>query len=1117
MILKNLKIFSKLKSNLPLLLVVIIALVIAITNIDVNKIYSGWDNIHAEFDLGRYAKQVFFGAWLEHQSLSAPAAQGHLSEITRLPILLFLKITLPDNLVRYIFIFSYYLIGGIGMYLYLSKIWLKGKLKELKNWLASLGGIFYLLHILTLQQFYISFEMFMVQFAWFPFLLIIIHHLAKKITAKNLLLFFLVQLLLAPSAHTPTVYYLGVILSLLYGFFLKIHAGKIKALIFAFLIGFYTFISNAYWIAPNLYYSFFHSNYVQGSRDNQLFGPESVASIKEASTLPNFLKSTQYLFSWQDYSFANQKFDNIFQEWKPHLNNLGVKFLLSLFGIITFLGLFSLIFDKNDSSKRWSIIIFYFFCLALIWIDLFPTKYLINFLYHSGSFMEAFRNPFTKLSILYSILSVLLFTHAVQFLLIKILLITKWKNNIFLTRIIILILMVAIICSAWPSFQGHFLSEKLQVIYPKQYQEMFEFLKGQNQNLRVLQLPQLSHAGWEYYDWQFIKPGNGYQGMGFYFFGIPQATLNRDSDRWVETSDFFYHELKYAIDTQNSQNFQAVLEKYRIDLVVIDETKVEPNRDHDYQLDHQLVTKAGLKKIWSKDFLSVYQKSALDQNDKLFTPQNIDFVQANTDRVRADYVYQKEQNYISSSNAGLIYPFSHLVAKTIDSLNFNNDTVTIEQKVSPDKYSLTLPGLKTSTYFTPAQIEYQGNKITIKFPTTTLQFSDQIISLPKLSDMELAVDEKVTSDVILFFNNLGVVINKNQTAYPILAFDTRQPINIGYSLKPDKISLDEDGSLQNQNIQTTLIKKIDPDWTEFKKDQKVLTPLIDKLIVTSHFPVIELNLLQNPSENCSTNSKGSILTQNNNADVIYEADKYGVNCNGYTFDYLSPSYSYLLNIIGENVQGRSIKFFINFENYELLPEDYLMDEGKFNTVITLDKITTDPRSRIYLNWETRSFGQKSINQLNKMQLVAFPLDQISQTRLETQNNQPKISNQLNIKSINKYFESIYLTNLTCQSSSCFLALDDTYDPLWIGISLNHFQILSHFRLNNWANTWEISQSGKYIIFYLPELISQFLFYSFLVTLIITAFLSNKNKIKQKQKINFVKRQLLGEHKKPKVS
>ena len=128
----------------PLFVVIVLALVVVYKNVDVNRYYAGWDNILAEFDLGRYARQVLGGAWVEHQGLGAPAAQAQLADAVRLPVLWFLKIMLPENLVRQVFIFSMYVVGGVGSYLYLERVWIGRRISWLRPWLAGLGAIFYL-------------------------------------------------------------------------------------------------------------------------------------------------------------------------------------------------------------------------------------------------------------------------------------------------------------------------------------------------------------------------------------------------------------------------------------------------------------------------------------------------------------------------------------------------------------------------------------------------------------------------------------------------------------------------------------------------------------------------------------------------------------------------------------------------------------------------------------------------------------------------------------------------------------------------------------------------------------------------------------------------------------
>ena len=1087
--------FRYLHSHLPLVLVIIIALTVAFVNIDPQTYYSGWDNIHAEFDLGRYAKQVFFGAWLDRQALGAPAGQGHLSEIPRLPILFFLKLVLPDNLVRYVYIFSMYLIGGLGCYLFLSRIWLSQRLKKFKPWLASLGAVFYLLHLLTMQQFYISFEMFMAHFAFLPFLLLLVHRLDKRFNARSILLFIGLQLLIAPSGHTSTVFYLGTLFSLIYAFFVHLPKGLLQAVKFSFLIGLMTLAANAYWILPNVYYSLAHSDYVSDSRDNQMFAPESLWSIREAANLSSLTSGAHYLFSWKDYSIGSRQFEYIFAEWSRYLAQPLPKILMHTLGAITLIGWFVTAANKKQGSKRAGIVLTYLACVALIYIDILPTYSVVLNLFKFSPFFEAFRNPFTKLSMIYALVSILLFIQVyegvVMWLKTK-----RWRfvSGSWVASLLLGLTLGAIICVAWPTFQGRFISEKLKIKYPSEYQQLFEFMKTKDKDLRVLQLPQLSHAGWVYHDWTFIEPGNGYQGMSFTFFGLNQPVMVRDFDRWGETSDFFYHELKYALDCNDAPHFKQLLAKYNLDIVIIDETKFSPSREHDYRRDHNLITAAGLTKIWQQNFLTVYERlNPIEaQTEQLLVPATISLVTAETDRVVKDYVYQQEQDYllVSSEEASLFYPFNYLLHKQLDmGVTFAPNLTTLTAEVVSGEYELTLPGITALTYFTPIELSYQGEVVTVTFPQYTLVAGEQRVSLPQLLDFQFTV-ETPSPSLIVFFNEQGIIINQGEIAQPVLALSVDQPLSIKHLPKTEYTRFDTAGNLSFVAGKLIEALLIEPDWTAFKQPVELQTGLIDHLNFISQFPVMNLDLQQNPSVNCSSPQRGVISTRMVEGETIYQASDHAVNCNGYTFNFASPAYSYLLHLVGDHTQGRGTKFFLNFADEAIIPEDYLMPEVSFDTILSWPQLSADPSDRFFLNWETRSFGQKSINQLSQLELSAVPLTTLAQLKLTKIEASSQIENSLTIHHQWSKFNFLHWADYSCEADKCYLELDQSYDDWWLAFAVRkklagETLTSPHYRLNNWANAWQVVGSGQLLIVYVPQLISLVSLFSLLA---VTAWL-----------------------------
>lgn len=720
---------------MPLALVVGIPLILAAVNMDPGTHYAGWDNILAEFDYWRYARQVVGGAWLTYSGLGNPAGLAHLAEIPRLPILWVLTTILPSNMVRYVFIFGMLLTGSVGMYVYLCRIWLRRvQVETHQKWIASIGAILYVLHILTIQQFYIAFELFTVQFAFFPFLLLSIHQLVERKNARSLLVFIFVQFLITPSGHTPTVFYLGALFSIVYAYCISVRSGIRHALKQCFIVGALTIFLSSYWIVPNVYYTLDGSQAVKESRENTIFGPEALWSVHDAATVSNFLSGTHYLFSWNQYSFSKGEFAPILGVWNEHMKLPSVLILAQFIGLLTLVGGMLLVIDTKKGPIRWAIVVSYFGSTLLIWMGFFPHRLIIDQILASKLLLEVFRNPFTKLSILYGFVSILFFTYTLE-LIINFICQPRAKNrwtqiHCKITSAFIYIFVISMICIvALPAFQGYYINPQLKIVFPPVYQKMFEYLKTRSSHLRAMQLPQFQYVGWEYYDWTNIKNGNGYSGMGFYQFGMDQPYLLRDSDRWGETSDFFGHELKYALDNQNGNLLLSVLKKYNIDLVIIDESKIDPLHAHDYSRDHILLSEIGLSKVWQQSFLSIYERSSSHSDSGVLYPQEIHNVGIDTRRARIDTAYLQNGDYINRSDdtQATQYPFADITKRQLSNIQISGDTVDIVRKVPKGRYTLSFPKQEYLKYSTPIKISYKDKNITVQFPDNHLYFGDQVL------------------------------------------------------------------------------------------------------------------------------------------------------------------------------------------------------------------------------------------------------------------------------------------------------------------------------------------------------------------------------------------------------
>jgi hypothetical protein len=519
---------------------------------------------------------------------------------------------------------------------------------------------------------------------------------------------------------------------------------------------------------------------------------------------------------------------------------------------------------------------------------------------------------------------------------------------------------------------------------------------------------------------------------------------------------------------------KEITQKYNVDLVIIDETKFDPNRDRDYDADKTLITEAGFTKVWQLNFLTIYDRQAPQAENEVITPEKISFVAADTRRVRTDFVYRNEGDYIPVGNeqASVLYPFMSLMAHEVTqgaetTTNGAEMTVTVPNQ----QYAVTLPALKSSTYFVPAAVRYEGKKVTVTFPALQLTTAAEKRFLPRLADFEFTV-ETADPSVLVIFNSVGVIATQGETIYPIIQLKNNATLFVDYAQNVSRAPLLESGEVDGSQLVVTQVKKITPNWSELEQPLSFVTSQpINELSFGSTFPTVSIDLLKNPSVNCVPTKPGSIETKKTAEGIVYSADRYAVNCNGYSFGDVSAAYSYLLRIQGKNYQGRGTKLFVNYADPKVVPEDYLIQAKNFDSFITLDKVTDDSRLGFYLNWETRSFGKQSVNELSSMQISPFPLDQFAQLKLTTTAVQPAVKNDVTVSNTQKYLDSVHLIEYDCRSEKCYVGIDQTYDDLWLGIDQKSFSLLPHFRLNNWANIWQVSGQNRLIVLYLPELIS----------------------------------------------
>ena len=694
----------------PLLLLFGIGLVVCLTNYTPGTFLSGWDTLHPEFNLGLNLSRAFFGVFQPQSGLGTVAAHSHIADLPHILLVAFFSLFSPLPLVRYLFIFLCFLLGPVGMYLFLRHI-----LPNRST--AFVGALFYMLSIGTVQIFYVPFEMFTVQYAVLPWLFLFATDFLVTGKKRSFFLFLAVTILASPMAYAQTLWYvtffvfISYIGTYVFLFFRKQHQKSIKR---PLLLSGIFLLLNLYWILPNLYFIVLYGKTVTDAASNQLFSPQAFLYNKAFGNIVDIALLRIFYFDWSIY--RNASFVPLMQPWNTYLSNPMMLFFGFLFFCITLLGIVGTVL------RRKTILLSFFPALFLSLLFLFNDNlpfHLYRLLNTIPLFQEAFRFPDDK------ILGIFLFLYTLFFA-VGIHLLTRW----FSAKRLIAFISFAIILSILPVFTGHLTNPAMRIHIPKQYFALFSSMQQEPMG-KVATFPIDSPWGWEYYHWEGQQ--NSFQGSGFLWFGIPQPILDRNYDRWAITNEDYYQEMSYAVYSQNQKLFDSVLKKYDISYLLLDTSIIAPGYKPQIlfttYLSHLLRTDSTIRHVATfGKTISLYQ-TQFSPNQQLISYQhNLPHVATKVQGTFLDSIYQHSGDYISDASSSVEFPFASLT----DNLGrLKTDTIQIQPTgiqlttTYPDLFS---PSFLTAEQTIPASLVLSENtkEVTLSiFPSTPTQKAQQ--------------------------------------------------------------------------------------------------------------------------------------------------------------------------------------------------------------------------------------------------------------------------------------------------------------------------------------------------------------------------------------------------------
>lgn len=658
------------KRDIFSLILVLVTLTVCYQNYVPNTYLMGWDSLHPELNFAEAFRRVWEGVWRGEQGLGVLAAHSHMADWPRIVFVWLASFVLPVSFLRYFFIFTCLILGPLGVYKFCNYVYQNHGKSYWSGVASFLAGLFYLLNLGTVQNFYVPFEMFVTAYAILPWLFWSGLRFLQEGSKNNLLVFALVVILGSPMAYAATLWYTTFAgLFLFFVFWWLLSPAKRRNFKRLIAIIFVSILLNLYWILPNLYFVKNQSNTVSNSTINTLFSPEAFLKNQQFGNTQDILIQKNFLFGWRNFDFQNNEFKDLLNVWINHLNAPWVLQIGYLLGGISALGLV-LVFAKKEKIGL-SLFSTLLFTLFFLLNANGPTKGIYIYLYsHFDLFREGLRMPFTKFSVLFEFLTAFYFGYflfVVLTLRSKLLLPLKF----LLTGGVVLGLFYFIS----PAFSGDLIGKNLKIKLPNEYLEAYGFLNSQKG--RIMKLPIHTLYNWEYHDWEL--EGSGW----FTWFLSNNVLLDRDFDRWSSYNEDFYRQASFALYSKDLEGLERTLQKFNVKYLLLDESIVNPGGSSDILFvpeTKSIIKGLGIKEVKKFDFLKIYQTNLELDNDVVVRRSHVP-VSSVAEYSDIDSIYKQLGDYIYSES-GTSYPFVSFDKRGDTEIGLRTEGLVFSNKVT---------------------------------------------------------------------------------------------------------------------------------------------------------------------------------------------------------------------------------------------------------------------------------------------------------------------------------------------------------------------------------------------------------------------------------------------------
>lgn len=1074
---------SIIKSNIPLVIFHCIYAIIVAANFPFGTFFIGWDALNPELNFSLNFHRAFFPFWQENYGLGLLGGHGFAATLPHTIVTFFISFLFSTEAIRPVFTFLCLYLGGIGMYFLLKT--LLAKIITDPLYVCLIGSLFYMLHLGTMQIFYVQIEPYIVHFASLPWLIWIIFRCLHEISPKNLLLFFVINFFASIQGFIPPTFfvYLSIMGIILCAYCINNKWSR-AAFQRAALLTFITFAINAYWFIPFLYYQLTQSTIFLASYNNLTSTPHFIDITKKYGDIQNVSLLKSFLFD--SYELGGY----ILQPWINHLANLWVLVIGYIFFGVSIVSLIISVTKKDWRIRALSGI--FILSFLIITTNTFPFSFFNHILQTlSPTYEQALRNAFTKFGLSLTFSYTIFFSLGIAYILSILQMRIEKKSAIFFS----LLLTWLIILYAFPTFQGNFLYNKLFLKIPNAYFKVIDYFQNKEDG-RIADFPQDCPEGWFAYKW-------GYFGSGFYWYGIKQPFLARTFDVWSNNNENYYWEISQALREENYYKVDAVLDKYNARWILYDHNLTYCRSQKAIFTNQALIRYLEKSPKYSlvKTFTSPDMQPIKIYKNNNDTTKSFISLQENLPNIQPIYAWNDNDTAITGSKsyitekerlADIFYPFRSIFTKrgkpnTDVTITNTENTIIFSKKLPPGMDSFTLGPTTYADLEKSVPVSFHIETVS---PNTYALVGDMFF--PEVSlDNQLLINPNRTFTLGTFttknVNEIKMFVNGEETTQTIFNISTTNTVQLlddknktilaWISTKDDKY---------NALLKQTALFIV-PKYTEgvlkvtIQKTTNNKYGFANMLTVNNIVPKL-CNTLTPLNNNSYQKSQGFIQLLANQSSV----------CLILSATDIPTSNGYLLEINTRNISGNYPKFSLTNKNRTVYNDAYIYGSGEFSSYYYIVPPTFPSEIGYDMQIEnTAESDIKSINDFGSIRMWYIPYNFL--TKMWLSNPRPIAttkevdSSLLTVSHPNETYYRISIDNDHLKKNATIM-LSQSFDPGWKAYQvpdntwfpfLFGKELKNHVLVNNWANGWILNnlelktENSKLVIVFFPQYLQTF--------------------------------------------